>query len=61
MQRLIPTLVPAYACLEGTKMHFLNLGTLNVDEGRDLMLIAGLIYHPDIGLILFECGAAEDV
>jgi len=25
------------------------------------MLIAGLIHHPEIGLILFESGAAEDV
>lgn len=28
---------------------------------RDLMLIAGLIYHPEIGLVLFECGSTEDV
>jgi len=33
MQRLIPALIPAYACPEGTRMHILNLGTLNVDEG----------------------------
>lgn len=25
------------------------------------MLIAGLIHHPDMGLILFECGSAQDV
>ncbi|KAI9372225.1 beta-lactamase-like protein [Aspergillus egyptiacus] len=28
---------------------------------RDLMLIAGLIDHPEMGLILFETGSAEDV
>lgn len=32
-----------------------------VNKRRDLMLIAGLIHHPEIGLILFECGATEDV
>lgn len=25
------------------------------------MLIAGLIYHPEMGLILFECGSTEDI
>ncbi|BCS30756.1 N-acyl homoserine lactonase family protein [Aspergillus puulaauensis] len=28
---------------------------------RDLMLIAGLIDHPEMGLVLFETGSAEDV
>ncbi|OJJ79108.1 uncharacterized protein ASPGLDRAFT_77819 [Aspergillus glaucus CBS 516.65] len=32
-----------------------------VNKRRDLMLIAGLIYHPDMGLTLFECGSTEDV
>lgn len=27
----------------------------------DLMLIAGLINHPEFGLILFETGSAEDI
>ncbi|KAL2834774.1 beta-lactamase-like protein [Aspergillus pseudoustus] len=31
------------------------------NKRRDLMLIAGLIEHPEIGLILFETGSAEDV
>ncbi|KAF9886160.1 hypothetical protein FE257_011985 [Aspergillus nanangensis] len=73
--------VPSFACPEGTRMHLLNLGTLNVDEGwllnganggsatnpnptnkrRDLMLIAGLIDHPEIGLLLFETGCAENI
>ncbi|KAJ5668452.1 uncharacterized protein N7477_007022 [Penicillium maclennaniae] len=81
MRQLVQASVPAYACPEGTRMHILNLGTLNVDEGwllmgvngggvsnpnpvnkrRDLMMIAGLIDHPEIGLILFECGSTEDV
>ncbi|KAE8345037.1 hypothetical protein BDV24DRAFT_148476 [Aspergillus arachidicola] len=29
------------------------------NKRRDLMLIAGLIHHPEVGLILFECGSAE--
>jgi hypothetical protein len=107
MQQLAAACLPAYVCPPGTKMHLLNLGTLNVDEGwyvnktslnvplfrkllglaankvtyrllvganggtasnpnptnkrRDLMLIAGLIEHPEMGLILFETGSAEDV
>ncbi|KAJ5823881.1 hypothetical protein N7447_006221 [Penicillium robsamsonii] len=81
IHQLIPAVVPAYACPEGTKMHILNLGTLTVDEGwllnganggsasnpnpvnkrRDLMLIAGLIYHPEMGLVLFECGSTEEI
>jgi hypothetical protein len=32
-----------------------------VNKRRDLMLIAGLIYHPEMGLILFECGSTEDI
>ena len=31
------------------------------NKRRDLMLIAGLIDHPEMGLILFETGGAEDV
>ncbi|PYH85360.1 metallo-beta-lactamase superfamily protein [Aspergillus uvarum CBS 121591] len=31
------------------------------NKRRDLMLIAGLIEHPEMGLILFETGSAEDV
>ncbi|PYI12793.1 hypothetical protein BO99DRAFT_448116 [Aspergillus violaceofuscus CBS 115571] len=81
MQQLAAAALPAYTCPPGTKMHILNLGTMNVDEGwlltgangssasnpnppskrRDLMLIAGLIEHPEMGLILFETGSAEDV
>ncbi|KAL5339966.1 beta-lactamase-like protein [Aspergillus crustosus] len=81
MQQLAAASVPAYFCPPGTKMHILNLGTMNVDEGwllngangstannpspiskrRDLMFIAGLIDHPELGLILFETGGAEDV
>ncbi|KAJ5683443.1 metallo-beta-lactamase superfamily protein [Penicillium macrosclerotiorum] len=110
MHQLVNSIIPAYACPAGTKMHILNLGTLTVDEGwyvfrcpqalerkgltirlgtllinvhaplrllmgvnggsasnpnptnkrRDLMLIAGLIEHPEMGLILFECGSSED-
>lgn len=33
MHQLVPAIIPAYACPEGTKMHILNLGTLTVDEG----------------------------
>ncbi|KAF3397142.1 N-acyl homoserine lactonase [Talaromyces pinophilus] len=81
MYQLAAASVPAFVCPPGTKMHILNLGTMNVDEGwllvgangssssnlnptnkrRDLMLIAGLIDHPEMGLILFETGGAEDV
>lgn len=32
-KKLVEACIPAYACPEGTKMHLLNLGTLNVDEG----------------------------
>lgn len=32
-KQLFPGFVPAYACPEGTKMHILNLGTMDVDEG----------------------------
>lgn len=32
-----------------------------VNKRRDLMMIAGLIDHPEMGLILFECGSTEDV
>ena len=28
---------------------------------RDLMVLAGLIDHPEMGLILFETGCAEDI
>lgn len=31
------------------------------NKRRTLMLIAGLIEHPEAGLILFETGCAEDV
>ncbi|KAL3486079.1 beta-lactamase-like protein [Aspergillus germanicus] len=81
MHQLAKACIPAYTCPPGTKMHLLNLGTLNVDDAwlllgangssvsnpnpaskrRDLMLIAGLIDHPEMGLILFETGSAEDV
>ncbi|KAH7396069.1 metallo-beta-lactamase superfamily protein [Cadophora sp. MPI-SDFR-AT-0126] len=30
-------------------------------ERRDLVMIAALVYHPDIGLILFDSGSCEDV
>ena len=30
-------------------------------DRRMLVMIAGLIYHPDVGLILFDCGSCEDV
>ncbi|OJI91458.1 hypothetical protein ASPTUDRAFT_309751 [Aspergillus tubingensis CBS 134.48] len=30
-------------------------------ERRDLVMIAALIFHPDIGLILFDTGSCEDV
>lgn len=33
MQKLVSAAIPAYACPEGTEMHILNLGILNVDEG----------------------------
>ncbi|KAJ5753586.1 uncharacterized protein N7511_007739 [Penicillium nucicola] len=32
-----------------------------VHKWRDLMMIAGLINHPEMGLILFECGSVEDI
>lgn len=32
-----------------------------VNKRRDLMLIAGLIVHPEIGPILFETGCSEDI
>jgi hypothetical protein len=32
-----------------------------VNKRRELILIAGLIHHPDMGLILFETGCAEDL
>ena len=90
--------VPAFKCPQGTKMHILNLGVLQGDDGwyvlgttrrkdqelilhrllrggntssrsepnptnkrRDLLVLAGLIEHPDMGLILFETGCAEDL
>ncbi|KXL46078.1 hypothetical protein M433DRAFT_4119 [Acidomyces richmondensis BFW] len=73
--------VPSFKCPPGTKMHILNLGILQCDEGwllravntstlsdknpenkrRDLMVLAGLIEHPDMGLILFETGCAENL
>jgi hypothetical protein len=28
---------------------------------RELVLLAALIEHPQAGLILFECGCAEDI
>ncbi|PLB50105.1 metallo-beta-lactamase superfamily protein [Aspergillus steynii IBT 23096] len=31
------------------------------NKRRDLMLIAALIDHPEMGLLLFECGSAQDV
>ena len=31
------------------------------NKRRDLILLAGLIEHPDVGLILFETGCAEDI
>ena len=98
---LAPAGVPAFKCPQGTKMHILNLGILQVDEGwcvlfrlrvvatrfwlivwsrllrgsntssmsnknpenkrRDLVVLAGLIDHPDMGLILFETGCAENL
>ena len=30
---LAPAAVPAFKCPQGTKMHILNLGTLQADEG----------------------------
>lgn len=30
-------------------------------ERRDLLMIAALILHPDIGLILFDAGGCEDI
>ncbi|KAM6527586.1 hypothetical protein FALCPG4_008642 [Fusarium falciforme] len=30
-------------------------------ERRDLVMIAALIYHPDIGLVLFDTGSCEDI
>jgi hypothetical protein len=33
MQQLAAACLPAYVCPPGTKMHLLNLGTMNVDEG----------------------------
>ncbi|KAL2003823.1 hypothetical protein VTN02DRAFT_2040 [Thermoascus thermophilus] len=79
--RLAAAGVPAFKCPPGTKMHILDLGTLQVDEGwllrgantstlsnqnpvskrRDLSVLAALIEHPDLGLILFETGCAEDI
>ncbi|KAL2833181.1 metallo-beta-lactamase superfamily protein [Aspergillus pseudoustus] len=57
-------------CPPGTKLHILNLGTLQADEGflvrggiqrRDLISIAVLINRPHAGLVLFETGCAEDI
>lgn len=30
-------------------------------ETRPCLMIAGLLYHPDVGLILFDTGSREDV
>ncbi|KAJ8097117.1 metallo-beta-lactamase superfamily protein [Lipomyces tetrasporus] len=30
-------------------------------ERRDLIMIAALVYHPDVGLVLFDTGSCEDV
>lgn len=30
-------------------------------ESRACLMIAGLLYHPDVGLILFDTGACEDI
>lgn len=32
-----------------------------VHDRRQLVMLAGLIHHPDIGLILFDTGSCEDV
>jgi hypothetical protein len=32
-----------------------------VNKRRDLMVIAGLVEHPEIGLVLFETGCTENV
>lgn len=39
MYQIIPAVIPAFACPEGTKMHILNLGTLTVDEGWYVKLV----------------------
>jgi hypothetical protein len=31
------------------------------NKRRDLIVLAALIEHPDVGLILFETGCAEDI
>jgi len=32
-----------------------------VNKRRNLIVLAALIEHPDMGLILFETGCAEDI
>ncbi|CEN59342.1 beta-lactamase-like protein [Aspergillus pseudodeflectus] len=32
-----------------------------IHETRPCLMIAGLLYHPDVGLILFDTGACEDI
>ncbi|KAH8595054.1 metallo-beta-lactamase superfamily protein [Bisporella sp. PMI_857] len=78
---LANAIVPAFKCPPGTKMHLLNLGILQCDEGwllrganasvasnlqpeskrRNLIALSALIEHPQVGLILFETGCAEDI
>jgi len=42
-----------------------NSGTMSnknpENKRRDLIVLAALIEHPDVGLILFETGCAEDI
>ncbi|KAB8226994.1 N-acyl homoserine lactonase family protein [Aspergillus alliaceus] len=53
------------SCDEGWIFTAGNTGTFSEPQPtrkwRDLMLLSGLIDHPEMGLILFETGCAEDI
>ena len=58
--RPILSLIACYRLLLGANGSSASIPT-PPNKRRDLMLIAGLVDHPEMGLILFETGSAEDV
>ena len=53
-------LLKAYRLLRGANTSS-NSEPNPTNKRRDLLVLAGLIEHPDMGLILFETGCAEDI
>ncbi|KAJ5819232.1 hypothetical protein N7474_004823 [Penicillium riverlandense] len=52
--------VDASALITGANVWAPHLPPQKHDR-RELVMIAGLIYHPEVGLILFDSGSCEDV